>query len=84
RTLRTVDGHEIAGRTVVDAMIHRTLSNLSRTRRSDQRDDIREGLLAAMQQASNPSALLEEFDALADDWTPPETTGFEPDLAASA
>ena len=84
RTLRTVDGHEIAGRTVVDGVIHRVLSNMSRTRQSDQREDIRDGLLAAMQQVANPGALLEEFDSLAESWTPPEKTGFEPVAAASA
>ncbi len=82
RTIRTVDGREIAGREVVDGLLHRILKQMTRTRRSDQREDIREGLVQAMQVASNPKRLLEEFDALDSDWTPPGQTGFEPADAA--
>jgi hypothetical protein len=78
RTIRTVDGKQIAGRTVVDGLLHRILSQMTRTRRSDQREDLREGLVDAMKVASHPARLLEEFDALDQDWTPPAATGFEP------
>jgi hypothetical protein len=78
RTLRTVDGRTIAGRTVVDALLHGVLREISRNRPREQREDLREGLVAAMQAAANPAALLAEFDALETPWTPPERTGFEP------
>ena len=78
RTLRTVDGGTIAGRTVVDALLHRILFELTRNRPQEQRDDLRESLAAAMQVAPHPKRLLEEFDALDVAWTPPARTCFEP------
>jgi hypothetical protein len=78
RTLRTVDGRTIAGREVVDGLLHRILRAVTRERRRDQRDDLRASLADAMRVARNPTALLEEFDALESRWTPPERTGFEP------
>jgi hypothetical protein len=81
RTLRRVDGGTIAGREVVDGLLHRILREITRNRPRDQRDDIRESLIEAMAVAANPQALLEEFDALETAWTPPSSTGFEP-LAA--
>ena len=68
----------LAGRTVVDGMLHRILHEIGRNRPREQREDLREGLLAAMQAAAKPAALLEEFDALDTPWTPPARTGFEP------
>ena len=79
RTLRTVDGGTIAGRRVVDGLLHGILRDTTRNRPSDQRDDVRENLAAAMQVAKNPAALLEEFDALETAWTPQSRTGFEPE-----
>ncbi len=78
RTLRTVDGGTLAGREVVDGFLHDVLHNLTRNRPREQRDDIREGLVEAMQAAANPAALEEEFEGLSSAWTPPERTGFEP------
>jgi len=78
RTLRTVDGGTIAGRRVVDGLLHGILRDTTRNRPSDQRDDVRENLATAMQVAKNPAALLEEFDALETAWTPQPRTGFEP------
>jgi hypothetical protein len=77
RTLRRADGGTIAGREVVDGLLHRILREITRNRPREQREDIRESLVAAMQQAANPGALLEEFDALESQWSPPERTGFE-------
>jgi hypothetical protein len=77
RTLRTVDGRTIAGREVVDGLLHRILRAVTRDRPRDQRDDLRASLADAMKVAANPRALLEEFDALESSWTPPERTGFE-------
>jgi hypothetical protein len=78
RTLRTVDGATIAGREVVDGLLHRILRAVTRERPRDQRDDLRASLADALSVARNPAALLEEFDALESSWTPPERTGFEP------
>jgi len=78
RTLRTVDGDALPGRTVVDGLLHGMLHEMTRSRPRDQREDIRGGLAEAMQSAANPKALLEEFDALESVWTPPARTGFEP------
>lgn len=78
RTIRTVDGGEIAGRAVVDRMLHRTLRAFTRDRPREQRDEARESLLASLSAASHPDRVREEFDALESAWTPPAKTGFEP------
>jgi hypothetical protein len=82
RTLRRVDGGTITGREVVDGLLHRILREITRNRPREQREDIRESMIEAMQVARSPAALLEEFDALESRWTPPERTGFEPAAAA--
>jgi len=78
RTLRSVDGGTLAGREVVDGLLHRILREITKNRPREQREDIRESLIEAMQSAADPKALLEEFDALESTWTPPGRTGFEP------
>lgn len=78
RTLRTLDGRTLPGRTVVDALLHRILVEMTRNRPREQRDDLRENLVTAMQVAPDPKRLLEEFDALEVAWTPLARTGFEP------
>ncbi len=83
RTLRTVDGGTLAGRTVVDGLLHRILREMTRNRRREQRDDLRESLIEAMQVAADPKALLEQFDALEPEWTPPDRTGYEASGARS-
>ena len=84
RTLRTQAGGEIAGRTVVDGILHRVLSVVTRERPKEQRADVRRDLVAALAAAGRPDSLVEAFEALATPWTPPARTGFEPPLAASA
>jgi hypothetical protein len=81
RTLRTVDGRTLAGREVVDGLLHRILREVTRNRPREQRDDLRESLVASMQAAADPRKLLEAFDALDSTWSPPERTGFEPAAA---
>ncbi len=76
RTIRTVDDKEISGKIVVDEFLHRILHAMSRDRQRDQREDQRESLVQAMQIAVNPKALLEEFDSLDEQWSPPAETGF--------
>ena len=76
RTIKTVDGKEIAGKLVIDEFMHRTLTGLTNSRQSEQREDLRGTLVEAMKVANNPAALLEEFDSLDETWTPPASTGF--------
>lgn len=78
RTLRTVDGKTIAGRAVVDGLLHAILREITRSRPQEQRDDLRESLADAIKTAANPQRLLAELDALETGWTPPARTGFEP------
>ena len=78
RTIRTVDGKQISGGVVIDGLLHRILSQMTSNRQNDQRDDVREGLVAAMKSVAHPDALLEEFESLDSSWTAPEKTGFEP------
>jgi hypothetical protein len=77
RSLRTVDSRTIAGREVVDGLLHHILRAITRDRPRDQRDDVRASLADAMKIARDPRGLLEEFDSLETRWTPPERTGFE-------
>ena len=84
RTIRTVDGKVIAGAEVVEEFAHRTLHAISNNRQTEQRDDLRESLVEAMKVATNPKALLEEFDALDESWTPPRSTGFRSTRSASS
>ena len=78
RTIATVDGGEISGRSVVDGLLHRALRAMTRERREEQRADVRQDLIDAMQAVRRPERLLEQFDALDTPWTPPARTGFEP------
>jgi len=78
RTLRTLDGRTRPGREIVDAALHRVLRGITRDRPREQREDLRQNLVAAMRGAAHPGALLEEFEALESVWTPPARTGFEP------
>jgi hypothetical protein len=78
RRLRCEDGGEIAGRTVVDGLLHRMLRQLTRQRVEEQRKEARADLAQAVQAAGRGGSLMEDFDALASDWVPPERTGFEP------
>jgi hypothetical protein len=78
RTLRTGDGGEVAGRDVVHGMLHRLLSQMTRSRPREQREQAREGLMDALKGVAGADALREEFESLESQWTPPQRTGFEP------
>lgn len=78
RTLRTEDGSTLPGRTVVDGILHALLSQITRERPTDQRNQAQENLAEVFQNATNPSALREEFESLEQSWSPPGSTGFEP------
>jgi hypothetical protein len=82
RTLRTEDGQTIAGRTVVDGMLHHILSRMTESRPREQRNDTRGAVVRAVEAGQASKALLEEFDLLQPSWTPPARTGFEPMAAA--
>jgi hypothetical protein len=84
RSLRTLDGREIAGRTVVDGILHRVLGTIASERPRQQREDVRRDLAAAFAAAGRPADLIEEFDRLETVWRSPACTGFEPPLSASA
>jgi hypothetical protein len=84
RDVRTVDGREIAGRSVVDGILHRVLRTITSERPKQQRDDVRRDLATALAAAGRPADLIEEFDRLESVWNPPARTGFEPPLSASA
>ena len=84
RTLRRLDGGEVAGRAVVDGILHRVLGTIISERPRQQREDVRRDLAAALKAAGRRDDLIEEFDRLQTRWTPPARTGFEPPLSASA
>jgi hypothetical protein len=77
RTLRTLDGKTIAGKTVVDGIVHHILTRVGETRPREQRDETRNALTAAIEAGHAKKDLLEAFDALAPSWQPPARTGFE-------
>jgi len=78
RTVRTVDGGTIPGRSVVETLLHRTLRVLTTSRPQQQRADTRASVAEAIRRAGAPQRLLEEFDALETPLTPAKKTGFEP------
>ncbi|MGE4606427.1 MAG: hypothetical protein AAEJ52_06775 [Myxococcota bacterium] len=78
RTIVTVDGSDISGRTVVDGLLHRILRTITRDRPQEQRADVRSTMQEAMKSARDPSALFEEFESLESSWQAPALTGFEP------
>ena len=77
RTLKTVDGKTIAGKVVVDGMLHKMLQGLTKNRPQQQREDIRESVLDALKKDGANDSLLEEYDSLQPKWDAPELTGFE-------
>ncbi len=83
RTLITVAGGTIPGRSVVDALLHRTLGVLTTSRPKEQRAETRASVAEAMKRAGSPGRLLEEFDALETPLAPPTRTGFEPSSGAA-
>ena len=81
RTLRTEDGSTIAGREVVDGFMHRILHAITNERTREQRDAVEASTREAFSKAVDPESLREEFESLTSLWTPPQTTGFEPQAA---
>ena len=82
RTLCTTGGGRISGREVVDGFMHRVLHAMTTDRPREQREDVEASMREAFAEAPDPEALREQFDSLATAWSPPATTGFEPQAAA--
>ncbi len=70
RTLLTQDGKQIPGKTVVDALMDRTLKNMMRQRAVDRPAMLRE-LIKNNAREKDPEELLAEFEALGTSWEPP-------------
>jgi hypothetical protein len=81
RTLLTQDGKEIAGKTVVDALLDRTLKNMMRQRAVDRPAMLRE-LIRNSAHGKDPESLLAEFESLGTPWEPPAR--FAPKTNAAA
>ena len=64
RTLRTVDGSTVSGREVIHGTLHVMLSQVTRERPAQQREQIRENMDEVFQKAANPGSLREEFLSL--------------------
>ncbi|MDG2050504.1 MAG: hypothetical protein P8M78_10110, partial [Myxococcota bacterium] len=78
RTFRTVDNKTLPGREVIFGMLHTLLSQMTRSRPEEQKDQARESLQAALQGLEHRKSIEEEFQSLETVWTPPAQTGFEP------
>ena len=59
------------------------LSQVTRERPAQQREQIRENMDEVFQKAANPGSLREEFESLEQVWARPGLTGFEPQGAAA-
>jgi hypothetical protein len=70
RTLLTQDGKQIAGSTVVDALMMRTLKNMMRQRSIDRPAMLRE-LIRGNAHGKDAESLLAEFESLGTPWEPP-------------
>jgi hypothetical protein len=81
RRLLTQDGKQLAGKTVVDALMERTLRNMMRQRAVDRPAMIRE-LIRNNAQGNDPESLLAEFESLGTPWEPPSR--FAPKADATA
>jgi hypothetical protein len=70
RTLLTQEGKEIAGNSVVDALMQRTLKNMVRQRAVDRPAMLRD-LIRNNAQGKDAESLLAEFESLGTAWEPP-------------
>ena len=70
RSLKTLEGKELSGRVVVDALMDRTLRNMMRQRAIDRPAMIRE-LIRNNSRGRDPEDLLAEFESLGTPWEPP-------------
>ena len=81
RTLRTVDGKTLSGKTAVDGLMNHILNRAAKNRPREQRDEARGALSQAIEAGNARKTLLEEFDALTPKWDAPARTGFEAEAA---
>jgi hypothetical protein len=82
RTLLTRDGKEIAGNTVVDALMARTLRNMMRQRSVDRPAMLRE-LIRNNAHGKDAERLLAEFESLGTSWEPPARFAPKADTAVA-
>jgi hypothetical protein len=71
RTLRTTEGAEIPGHTVVEALMDRALTTMIRQRLSERPAALRD-LVRRTAKVGDIEDLIARYDALATPWTPPE------------
>ena len=82
RTLLTRDSKEIAGNTVVDALMARTLRNMMRQRSVDRPAMLRE-LIRNNAHGKDAESLLAEFESLGTSWEPPARFASKADAPAA-
>jgi hypothetical protein len=82
RTLLAQDGHEIAGKRVVAALMDRTLRNMMRQRAIDRPAMLRE-LIRNNAHGKDATSLLAEFESLGTSWEPPARFAPRADAAAA-
>ena len=82
RTLYGQDGKEISGKTVVDALMERTLKNMMRQRAVDRPAMIRD-LIRKHSGGKDPEMLLAEFESLGTPWAPPARFAPKTDAAGA-
>ena len=70
RTLVTLDGKRISGKTVVDQMMERSIRMMLRQRINDRPGMIRE-VIRRTAKVKDVEELLRQFEALGTSWTPP-------------
>jgi hypothetical protein len=76
RTLRCVDGQTLPGTQVVDGLLSAVLQAVAERRQVEQRSEVRDAVLRAVESGLTRASKLEEFDALAPSWVPPAHADF--------
>jgi len=83
RTLLTLDGKEIPGKKIVDALMDRSLKMMMRNRAVDRPALIRD-LIVNHAKGKDVESLLAEFNSMATPWEPPARYAPQPPPATSA
>lgn len=85
RTIKTVDGGEMAGAQVVQDLLNRSLRAIIRQRLGDRRAQVHDSIRrAATGVVKDVDELIARFDALETPWTPPERYRPSASVAAPA
>ncbi len=83
RTLLTIDGGEIPGREVVDAILAQQLRGIASSRPREQREALHEEIRADIAEMRLSSELMRKFTALDDGWTFPRSEDDPIEIALS-